>query len=396
MDKSLVSVVRSGESTRKQIEEAVRAAVQMAGGLPETVKPGALVLLKPNVVAQPPSLRCGATTNPDVVRAMADLVSELGAHPVIAESSAFGVNTELAYRDAGFWELREAGYEVIDLKRTPTVIVKVQGGQVIDEVKTFELVTKADAIISMPVMKTHDQTEITLSLKNCKGLIADSQKRQLHRDGVYQGVLDVVSALRPAFTLIDGTWAQEGLGPLYGRPVQMNLVLASRDLVAADAVAGAIMDFSLDEVLLTRYAAERGLGIADLAHIEVVGEPIARVRRRFLRSVEDHQFDVPGLRIIHAEGTCTGCRNGVVSVLYDLSNSGQLHLAEGLTMLTSKAEVPADCDPAKLITVGNCVPKERRGQRFAFGCPPNNVTIVEQIVGHPVPRTYETEGVPEQ
>ena len=86
----------------------------------------------------------------------------------------------------------------------------------------------------------------------------------------------------------------------------------------------------------------------------------------------------------------------MVSVLYDLSNSNELHLAQGLTLLTSNAEVPADCDPAKLITVGNCVPKQRRNQRFAFGCRPNNVTIVEQIVGHRVPRTFETEGVPEQ
>ena len=396
MGKSTVSVVRSGESSREEVCEAVRTAVHLAGGLPDVVKPGALVLLKPNVLAQPVSLHSGATTNPDVVRAMADLVIELGARPVIAESAAFGVNTELAYRDAGFWELREAGYEVVDLKRTPVAKVRVDHGRIIEEVKTFELVTRADAIVSLPVMKTHDQMEITLSLKNCKGLVADSMKRQLHRDGVYQGVLDVVSALRPAFTLIDGTWCQEGLGPVYGRPIQMNLLLASRDLVAADAVAGAIMGFTLDEVLLTRYAGDRGLGCADLASIEVMGEPIERVRRRFMRSIEDHQFDVPGLRIIHAEGTCTGCRNGVVSVLYDLSNSSELHLAQGLTLLTSDAEVPADCDPAKLITVGNCVPKQRRNQRFAFGCPPNNVTIVEQIVGHPVPRTFETEGVPEQ
>ena len=396
MGKSLVSVVRTGDSSREEVREAVREAVNLVGGLGEAVKPGALVLLKPNVVAQPVSLRSGATTSPDVVRAVADLVAELGARPVIAESAAFGVDTEIAYRDAGFWELREAGYEVVDLKRTPVARVKVTGGQVVAEVKTFELALQADAIISLPVMKTHDQMEITLSLKNCKGLVADSMKRQLHRDGVLEGVLDVVSALRPTFTLIDGTWAQEGLGPVYGRPVQLNLLVASRDLVAADAVAGEIMGFGLDEVLLTRRAGERGLGNALLADIEVVGEPIERVRRRFMRSIEDHQFDVPGLRIIHAEGTCTGCRNGVVSVLYDLSTTNELHLAQGLTMLTSNAEVPADCDPARLITVGNCVPKARRGERFAFGCPPNNVVIVEQIVGHPVPRTYETEGVPEQ
>jgi hypothetical protein len=177
----------------------------------------------------------------------------------------------------------------------------------------------------------------------------------------------------------------------------MNLLITSRDLVAADAVAGAIMGFTTDEVLLTRYAGERGLGNANLADIEVVGEPIERVRRRFLRSVEDHEYDVPGMRIIHAEGTCTGCRNTVVSCLRDLKITDQLVFAAGLTILTSDAEVPAGADAANVITVGNCVPRRRRTARFAPGCPPNNIWIVEQIVAGraEVRRTYASEGAVE-
>ena len=396
MGKSTVSLVRTGRSTAAEVAAGVRRAVELSGGLTGIARPGALVLLKPNVVAPPPTPHSGATTNPDVLRALADLVAERGARPVIAEASAASVDTEVAFAAAGYGELRKAGYEVVDLKRTPTAVVRVERGRVVDQLTTFELVARADAIVSVPVMKTHDQCEITLSLKNLKGLLADRDKRRLHREGVFHGVIDVASTLRPAFALIDGTYCQEGLGPVYGRPVQMNLLVASHDPVAADAVAGSVMGFALDEVLLTRYAAERGLGVADLDQIEVVGEPIERVRRRFLRSVEDHQYDVKGLRIVHAERTCTGCRNTVISCLYDLSNAGQLGLAEGLTLLTSDAEVPDDCDPATLITVGNCVPARRRSQRHAPGCPPNNVFIVEQIVGGPVRRTYATGDVPEQ
>lgn len=392
MDERVVSVVRTGDSTAEEVSHAVREAVKLAGGLGERIKPGALVLLKPNVLAPPPSLHCGATTNPVVTRALADLVIEMGARAVIVESAAVGVDTEMAYAAAGYSELREAGYEILDLKKAPTARVVVEEGRVLKSLTTFEIVTQADALISIPVMKTHDQTEITLSLKNLKGLLADRDKKRLHRQGVFQGVVDAVSTLKPAFTLVDGTWCQEGLGPLYGRPVQMNLVLASNDLVAADCIAGCIMGFTPGEVLLTQFAAERGLGVADLDRIEVVGEPIARVRRRFLRSVEDRRYDVKGLRIVHAAGTCTGCRNTVISCLRDLNEAGQLSFAEGLTILTSNAEVPADCDPAALVTVGNCVPPHRRSKRFASGCPPSNVWIVQEILGNrvKVQRTYAT------
>ena len=394
MGKSVVSIVRTGESTSQEVAAAVREAVALAGGLGEKIKRGALVLLKPNVVAPPPGLHSGVTTNPDVVRAVADLVRERGARPVIAESSAVGVDTELGFAGAGYNELREAGYEVIDLKATPNVKIDVPDGRgkLLESLTSFEIVSQADAIISIPVMKTHDQTEITLSLKNLKGLLDDRDKKRLHRRGVFRGVIDLASALRPSFTVIDGTWGQEGLGPIFGHTVQMNLVLASRDLVAADSVAGHIMGYTPDEVLTTRYGAERGLGNAALEDIEVAGEPIERVRRRFLRSVEDHQYDVKDLRIVHAEGTCTGCRNTVVSCLYDLKNAGQLEFATGLTIVTSNAEVPAYLDPATVITVGNCVPPKRRGEKFAPGCPPNNVLIVQLIVGDrgSVRRAYAT------
>jgi uncharacterized protein (DUF362 family) len=392
MPRSLVSIVRTGASARDEVAAAVRRAVALAGGLGEAARPGALVVLKPNVVAPPPTPNCGATTNPDVVRALADLVVEHGAWPVIAEASAVGVDTELAFAAAGYQQLRDEGYEVVDLKRTPIAEVEVRGGRLLTSFTTYELIARADAIVSVPVMKTHDQAEVTLSLKNLKGVLTDKEKRRLHREGVFDGVLDLVSTLRPAFALVDGTYCQEGLGPIYGRPVEMDLLVASRDPVAADAVAGRVMDFTPDEVLLTRFAAERGLGLAAPEQIEVVGEPVERVRRRFLRMVEDHQYDVPGLRIVHAEGTCTGCRNTVVSCLYDLRSAGQLAMAEGLTILTSDAPTPADCDPAMLVTVGKCVPPERRSARYAPGCPPNNVWIVQQILGErgEARRTYAT------
>ena len=67
----------------------------------------------------------------------------------------------------------------------------------IGEFSTWELVTQADVIISVPVLKTHDQAEMTLSLKNLKGLESDKDKKALHKRGIFKGVADLASALKP-------------------------------------------------------------------------------------------------------------------------------------------------------------------------------------------------------
>ena len=88
--------------------------------------------------------------------------------------------------------------------------------------------------------------------------------------------------LKPALTVIDGFVAMEGLGPVNGSPVQMNLIIAGKDVVATDATACRIMGFDPKEVAHIRMANERGLG--DIDNIEILGEPIDTVMRKFIRA----------------------------------------------------------------------------------------------------------------
>ena len=391
---STVSVVKTRRTPdENEIEQAVRTAVGLMGGLADLVRAGALVLIKPNLVAVPDHQRSGACTSPEVCKALANMVRELRGRPIIAESSAVGVDTEKVIEKMGYQRLREEGYEVIDLKATPTVKLQIPNGKALTHVTTFELVTKADVIISVPVMKTHDQCEVTLSLKNLKGLEADRDKKRMHKVGVNEGVSDINSVFKPALAVIDGIWAQEGLGPMWGLPVEMDLIIASRDLVAADAVTGVIMGFEPHEVLVTRCAEARGLGTADLSQIHVVGEPIQAVQRRFLRMIEDARLRMEGFTLIHAHGTCTGCRNGVMSSLFDLKNQGLLDHVKGLTILTGDGESPKDVSEDHLLVVGVCCPRDlKRSKRYVKGCPPNNIDIVRAIMeGREMSSPYATE-----
>ena len=311
MTKSIVAIVTTGvRPSYQQVLEAVKRSVTLAGGLESAASPGGLVLIKPNLVAPPPSAESGACTSANVCRALYDVVADLGGRPVIAESSARGVDTEAVMRLMGYSALRDRGYQVVDLKQTPTVKVPVLDGHVLDQVTTYELAMEAEAIISVPVMKTHDQTDVTLSLKNLKGLVIDAEKRRIHQLGLFEGVSDLAGLFRPAYALVDGIIGQEGLGPVYGLPVRMGLLVAGADPLSVDGVASEIMGFDRCQVRLLRIAEERGVGILDPQRVQVVGERIEDVRRRFMRMEEDERIKVQGVRVLHDEESCTGCRNG--------------------------------------------------------------------------------------
>jgi hypothetical protein len=241
-------------------------------------------------------------------------------------------------------------------------------------------------------LKTHDQTEMTCSIKKLKGLLPDKTKRAFHQQGLYDAVIDLMAATRPKLTVVDAIICQEGMGPIYGDPVEMDLVLASRDLVAADTVCGRIIGYEPEELKLSVEAAKRGLGTMDPERIEVVGERIDSVARRFVRACEaGPAVDVRNFELIYGQETCTGCRNTVMSTLHQLNGEGNLHYLEDLTIVTGGAPLPEQRPANGVVSVGSkCTPKELRGDRHAKGCPPNNVDVVQAIMGErgEAKRTY--------
>jgi uncharacterized protein (DUF362 family) len=324
----------------------------------------------------------GCITHPDVTRAVADIVKDLGARPIIAESSAVGVDSEKVIQASGYRLLRESGYEVVDLKKNEEVLITVVDGRVFREIGIYQLVREVDVIISLPKLKTHDQTEITCSIKKLKGLLSDRYKRLMHQEGLFDGVVDLLSAVKPRLAVVDAIFCQEGVGPVFGRPVEMDLILAGKDLVAVDAVCGRIIGYEPEEVLLTRNSAERNLGKCGKSDIEVVGVPWETVSRRFLRSDEDNPVKIDGFDLIHGGVTCTGCRNTVMSALMDMRNADQLEYLPGVVVITGDPDISTRISPEKIVTVGKCVPKGKRGEFFVRGCPPNNSAVVQAIVGN--------------
>ncbi len=382
MGETKVSIVKTTQNPGyAEIYEAVKKALDMIGGIGDIIRTGDLVLINPSWVAPPVEREAGCITIPEVPRAIADLVKDLGARPVIAESSAVGVNTEKVIEASGYRDLREMGYEVINLKKTPYVNMPTENGKIFDTVECWELVQQADVIISVPKLKTHDQTEMTCAIKNLKGLLTDKWKRLEHQEGLFESVIDLLTALKPKLAVVDAIVCQEGIGPVFGRPVEMDLILAGKDLVAVDSTCAQLIGYDPSETLLTVNAAARGLGVINPEEIEIIGEPLDSVKRRFLRAIEDDPVQVEDFHLIHGEVTCTGCRNTVMSALIDMRNAGQLEFLSGVWVLTGGALLPDGVSRENVVTVGKCMPKESRTERHVKGCPPNNAYVVKAIIG---------------
>jgi uncharacterized protein (DUF362 family) len=393
--KAEVSIVKTKPRPEyDEIRRAVQQALDLIGGIRDIVKPEDLVLINPSWVAPPVEREAGCITIPEVTRAVADIVKDIGARPVIAESSAVGVNSEKVVQESGYRELREMGYEVIDLKSLKTTVqMPVENAKVFESIETWDLVQQADVIISVPKLKTHDQTEMTCSIKKLKGLLTDKNKKAMHQQGLFEGVIDLLAAVKPRLAVVDAIVCQEGVGPVFGKPVEMNLVLAGKDLVAVDSVCARLIGYEPKETLLTVNAAARGLGVMDPAKIAIKGEKLQNVKRRFLRSIEDEPVQLEGFRLIHGEA---GCRNTVMSALIDMRNADQLMYLPGVAVVTGDAPLPADVAPEDIVTVGLCM-KEKKTARHVKGCPPNNFLIVKAIIGNRAEagRMYADEGAGE-
>jgi uncharacterized protein (DUF362 family) len=396
MHKASVSIVKTPAGPDfEQIYAAVKKSLGLIGGIEDIIRPGDMVLINPSWVAPPVEREAGCITLPEVSRAIADIVKAAGARPVIAESSAVGVDCEKVIQSSGYRDLQQMGYEVVNLKAAKaSVDLPVENGKIFDQIECWELVKQADVIISVPKLKTHDQTEMTCAIKKMKGLLTDKAKKAMHQQGLFDGVIDWLSVVKPRLAVVDAIVCQEGVGPVFGKPVEMNLVLAGKDVVAVDAVCARLIGYDPEETLLTKNAAARGLGVMDTASIDVIGEPLEGVQRRFLRAIEDDPVQVEGFQLIHGEAACTGCRNTVMSALIDMRNADQLMYLPGVTVVTGKAPLPADVPPENIVTVGLCM-KDNQTERHVKGCPPNNALVVKAIIGDraEVKRMYADEGL---
>ncbi len=259
---------------RGDAEAAVRAAVNMLGGMEAFVKKDDRVVIKPNMsfASGPES---AANTHPEVVRAIALMCREAGAARVLVLDNPLSP----AERCLEMSGIREACAD-IDRDMVHTVSsrgrfteVTIENAESLKQTDVMREVLASDVLIAAPVAKSHSGAGVSLSMKGMMGLIYN--RRIMHRLDLHAAIVDLASLLRADLSVIDATRVMSTGGPGGpGKVLRPDTIIASADMVAADAYAVSAFEwygrrYTPDQVRHVRLAHQRGLGRMDIENLVV-------------------------------------------------------------------------------------------------------------------------------
>lgn len=274
---SRVAIIK-GSDPKEITVRALETIMSDLDAVFSTKKP---ILIKPNyITAQHPST--GVTTDGRVVEGVVKFLKEHGKDNIVIGEGSGWADTFEAFRVAGIDKIGEKWkVKLVDLNKDVFVEAYPPNPIALRKVKVARTALES-VIISVPKLKVHRLATVTLGIKNMMGTLAS--KGSMHNGRLHANIADLASLLKPSLTVIDGIIAGEG-HETSGNPVKMDLVIAGIDPVAVDAVGAAVMGIPPTEVKHLVLAEKKGLGTCRLENIEIIGEPIERVRRKFRMSI---------------------------------------------------------------------------------------------------------------
>jgi len=275
MDRSTVALVPVDTYDQAAVDAAVRAGVELLGGIGRFVKPEERILLKPNLLSGALPQRA-ITTHPAVFTAAVSLLREAGcAHLSYGDSPGNpGTTPDKAAKTAGIEAAAEQwGVEKADFSSGS--VVRFPEGR---KARSFYLcrgVQEADAVINLCKMKTHALERITGGVKNLYGCVCGVKKAAGHAqypssEEFAEMLADLNLCVRPRLHIMDGIVAMEGNGPSAGVPRAMNVLLFSADPVAMDAVFCALIDLDPAAVPTCVSGEAAGLGTMRAEQIRIL------------------------------------------------------------------------------------------------------------------------------
>ncbi|MBE9054821.1 DUF362 domain-containing protein [Sphaerospermopsis sp. LEGE 08334] len=266
--KPAVSLIRAKSYEQEALRESLTTLLAPLGGIAAFVKRGDRVLLKPNLLTgSRPTKEC--TTRPELVRAVAEMVMEVGGKPFLGDSPAFGSAKGVATANGLLPILEDLNIPIVEFhgKRYQTV------NDNFNHLLLSKEAMEADVIINLPKVKSHLQLTVTLGVKNLFGCVPGKMKAWWHmeagKDAARFGemLVETARAINPNLTILDGIIGHEGNGPSGGEPRALGVLAASDNVFALDRAVLEIL--KVDPLKVPTVAASQILGICpELSEIE--------------------------------------------------------------------------------------------------------------------------------
>jgi uncharacterized protein (DUF362 family) len=247
-----------------------RSAINALGGMGRFVKAGNTVVVKPNM-GWDRKPEQAATTHPTVVKAIVEECLKAGAKKVKVFDNPCN-DMRRSYENSGIpAALKDVkGVEVRYMEDEKYKKVNLKG-TFLKEWEIYGDALSADVFINVPIAKNHSLTGLTLSLKNMMGILG-GDRGYIHRQ-IEDALSDVSSFVKSHLVLVDATRILVAHGPTGGslKDVRvLNKVIASTDMVAADAYATGLFGLKPRDISITATAYKRGLGEIDLEKVKVI------------------------------------------------------------------------------------------------------------------------------
>ncbi|MFW9894370.1 MAG: DUF362 domain-containing protein [Candidatus Thorarchaeota archaeon] len=378
------------------------------------------VFVKPNIVywsRTPDYPKYGVVTTSRIVEDTIILLNDIGIKDITIGEGIVTTKPkdfELAhhaFESLGYNRFKQKyGINVVNVFERP--FEKIDLGD--DIVLNFNSdALNSDAIISLPVLKTHSEAKVSLSLKNLKGLIDIPSRKTCHtpdteRDLNYY-LARLSKKLPPVTAIIDGIFLNER-GPGYdGQMQRSNLLITSSDMFSADKVGSYILGYDPSDVLYLAQFAKENKRPIDLSDVEVVGKSIESVQGHYeyeFPYTEDGTnpiaFVKQGLKGIsyrqYDNTTCTYC--SMITSLVPIAITYAWDINHGEPWDDIEVVVGKRMNPSpgkrKTILLGQCMVNKHRNNPDINemipikGCPvkPENITKAFHQVGIKIPPDF--------
>jgi len=277
-----VSHVRCLSYDVGEVEEAVRKSIELLGGINEYIKPGMKVLLKCNLLMRKRPEDC-VTTHPAVVQAMASIIKNVGAIPIISDCPGgpyLETMLKSVYKGCGMIEAAERSKAILNFS-TDIMDVFIPEAKIAKKITIASIVKEVDAIISLPKLKTHGMCVFTGAVKNMFGIIPGMTKMEYHFrmnkiDDFSDMLLDVCRYANPVLSVMDAIIGMEGNGPSAGTPRTIGAIITGTSPYAMDVAATALVGITPRRVGTIAKAEDRGLCSANPEDIIFLGDHFSK------------------------------------------------------------------------------------------------------------------------
>jgi len=387
--------------------ESVRKAVELSGGL-DAMPAGARVFIKPNIVFWTRAVafpKWGVITTSRVVEDIIILLKERGIDDITIGEGTVTMNPKdsatpaHAFETLGYGVLKQKyGIKYINVFKRPFEKVNLGDGV---ELNFNSDILNSDFVVDLPVMKAHNQTVVSLGIKNLKGTIDIPSRKRCHTmmpgKDLHFWVAKLADRMPPMLTLQDGIYTNErGPGP-DGRMHRSNLLVASSDVLAADLVGAKLLGHEAQNVPHLVHAARNRQRPHDLGDVEILGEDIEGLSKFHEHDFEYSETDdgimpLPlakqGLKGVFYRkydlSMCTYCSaiNGVMITAIRHAWKGEAW--EEIEVLTGKSMQPTP-GMKKTILLGKCMYQAHKDNPdiqeliAVKGCPPSPNSMLKAL-----------------